>query len=257
LTGLQAGPPALQIENLTAGYGATAVLRDVSLTVPRGGVVALLGPNGAGKTTLLRAASRFINPMSGRILLDGKDVTREQAYAVARSGLCHLPEGRGIFPSLSVRENLILSSPRRKESESIAQAMQVFPKLRERMKHQAASLSGGEQQMLSLVRAFVSNPRLVAVDEVSLGLAPVIADRIFDILREIAATGTALIIVEQYAQRALALAETVYLLNRGRVAYTGPAAEVDSTEFFTRYIGIEGDTGGDIRADAASAAERD
>jgi branched-chain amino acid transport system ATP-binding protein len=239
-TSSSAAPPTLQIDNLTAGYGATAVLREVSLVVPRGGVVALLGPNGAGKTTLLRAASRLIGTMAGRVLLDGQDVTREPAFAVARRGLCHLPEGRGIFPSLSVRDNLLLASPRGRQAESTDRAVKVFPRLGERMKQQAGSLSGGEQQMLSLVRAFVSNPSLVVVDEVSLGLAPVIVDQIFGILAEIAAGGTALIIVEQYVQRALALAETVYLLNRGRIAFTGPAAEVDPTTLFARYLGIQG-----------------
>jgi branched-chain amino acid transport system ATP-binding protein len=241
VTNVQDEHPALRIEDLTAGYGSTAVLRDVNLVVPRGGVVALLGPNGAGKTTLLRVASRFINPMSGRIMVDGKDVTHDRAYAVARRGLCHLPEGRGIFPSLTVRENLVLSSPKRREAESIARAVEVFPQLGQRMKQHASSLSGGEQQMLSLVRAFVSNPKLVVVDEVSLGLAPIIVDRIFEILTAIAATGTAMIIVEQYIQRALALAETVYLLNRGRVAFSGPAAEADPGALFARYLGIEGD----------------
>ncbi len=241
MTDVLAEPAALRIENLTAGYGSTAVLREVNLVVPRGGVVALLGPNGAGKTTLLRVASRFISPMFGRIVMDGKDVTHDRAYAVARRGLCHLPEGRGIFPSLTVRENLILSSPKHRETESIARAVEVFPQLGQRMKQHASSLSGGEQQMLSLVRAFVTNPKLVVVDEVSLGLAPIIVDRIFEILTEIAATGTAMIIVEQYIQRALALAETVCLLSRGRVVFSGPAAEADQAALFARYLGIEGD----------------
>ena len=173
----------LELEGITAGYGETVVLRDVSLSVPDSGVVALLGPNGAGKTTTLRAASGLIRPISGRVLLDGEDVTGLKPYAMARRGLCHLPEGHGIFPSLTVKENIVLNSPKGKERESLVRAGDQFPVLAARLGQQAGSLSGGEQQMLSLVRAYLMNPRIVVVDEASLGLSPLLVDRVFDALQ--------------------------------------------------------------------------
>ena len=229
----------LELEGITAGYGDTVVLRDVSLSVPDSGVVALLGPNGAGKTTTLRTASGLIKPMSGRVLLDGVDVTGLKPYAMARRGLCHLPEGHGIFPSLTVKENIVLNSPKGKERESVVKAGEQFPVLAERLGQQAGSLSGGEQQMLSLVRAYLTNPRIVVVDEASLGLSPILVDQVFDALRQIVAGGTALLLVEQYVTRALELADTAYLMNRGQVLSSGAAAELRGEEVFERYLGIE------------------
>jgi branched-chain amino acid transport system ATP-binding protein len=229
----------LEIENVTAGYGDTVVLRDVSLSVPDSKVVALLGPNGAGKTTLLRTASGLVQPMAGRIVLDGEDMTGKRAYALARRGLCHLPEGRGIFPTLSVRDNLVLQSIKGQERAGLEQAVEAFPELGSRLRQQAGSLSGGEQQMLALVRAFVSNPKVVVVDEASLGLAPMVVDRIFDTLRRIVEGGTSLLLVEQYVTRALQMADSVYLLNRGQVVFSGPAGELRGEDVFERYLGIE------------------
>ena len=206
----------LELEGITAGYGETVVLRDVSLSVPDSSVVALLGPNGAGKTTTLRAASGLIRPISGRVLLDGEDVTGLKPYAMARRGLCHLPEGHGIFPSLTVKENIVLNSPKGKERESLVRAGDQFPVLAARLGQQAGSLSGGEQQMLSLVRAYLMNPRIVVVDEASLGLSPLLVDRVFDALTQIVAGGTALLLVEQYVTRALELADTAYIMNQAR-----------------------------------------
>ncbi len=229
----------LELENITAGYGDTVVLRDVSISVPDGKVVALLGPNGAGKTTLLRVASGLIKSMSGRVELNGEDVTGRRPYYMSRRGLCNLPEGRGIFPSLTVRDNLILQSPKGKESATIERAAESFPALATRMKQTAGSLSGGEQQMLALVRTFASDPKIVVVDEASLGLAPIIVDRIFETLAQIVATGVSVLLVEQYVTRALALADTACLLNRGQVVFTGPANELEGDEIFERYFGIE------------------
>jgi branched-chain amino acid transport system ATP-binding protein len=229
----------LEIESVTAGYGDTVVLRDVSLSVPDSSVVALLGPNGAGKTTLLRAASGLIKLMSGKVTLAGEDVTGRKPYYMSRKGLCHLPEGRGIFPSLTVRDNLILQSPKGAEAASIEKAVKAFPVLGSRIKQFAGSLSGGEQQMLALVRTFLAEPSIVLVDEASLGLAPLVVDRIFDTLKEIADSGTSLLIVEQYVTRALELADSVYLLNRGQVVFSGPAEEVQGDELFERYLGVE------------------
>ena len=170
----------LELEHITAGYGDTVVLRDVSLSVPDSTVVALLGPNGAGKTTLLRVASGLIKPMSGRIILDGEDVTGKRAYYMSRQGMCNLPEGRGIFPSLTVRDNLILQSPKGKEPTAIEQAVDVLPGARHPLEAAGGEPQRGEQQMLALVRAFVSEPKIVVVDEASLGLAPIVVDRIFE-----------------------------------------------------------------------------
>ena len=229
----------LELKEVTAGYGETVVLRDVTMSVPDSKVVALLGPNGAGKTTTLRAASGLIKPMQGRVLLDGEDVTGKKPYALARRGLCHLPEGHGIFPSLTVKENIVLHSPKGRERESIQKAGDQFPALATRLGQQAGSLSGGEQQMLSLVRTYLSNPKIVVVDEASLGLSPLLVDQVFEALSQIVAGGTSLLIVEQYVTRALELADTVYLMNRGQIVFCGPASDLRGEEVFERYLGIE------------------
>ncbi len=234
-----AAHPVIEVEHVTAGYGDTVVLRDVSLFVADSSVVALLGPNGAGKTTLLRTASGLVRPKSGSIRFDGEDVTGAPAHVMARKGLCHLPEGRGIFPSLSVKDNLILQSPKRDEEASIERAVELFPILGTRIEQTAGSLSGGEQQMLALVRAYVSNPRLVVVDEASLGLAPLVVEKIFETLAQIVATGTSLLLVEQYVTRALEIADRAYLLNRGEVVFSGPADELVGEDVFERYLGID------------------
>jgi branched-chain amino acid transport system ATP-binding protein len=228
----------LRAENVTAGYGETVVLRDVTISLRSSSVVALLGPNGAGKTTLLRTISGLMQPMSGRIWLGDKEITRRPAEFVARAGLCHVPEGRGIFPSLTVRENLVLQTKRGSERAGIERIAEMFPELARRLGQVAGSMSGGEQQMLALARATLSEPSLVIVDEASLGLAPVLVDRIFETFVNITAAGTSLLIVEQYVSRALQIADTVYLLNRGTVAFAGPAAELDGDELTRRYLGV-------------------
>ena len=229
----------LELESVTAGYGETVVLRDVTISVPDSTVVALLGPNGAGKTTTLRTSSGLIKPVSGRVLLDGRDVTGQRPYALARRGLCHLPEGHGIFPSLTVKENLVLYSPKGKARESVQRAGDQFPALAQRLRQVAGSLSGGEQQMLALARTSVTNPRIVVVDEASLGLAPVLVDQVFEALKQIVASGASLLIVEQYVTRALALADTVYVMNRGEIVLSGAATDLQGEELFERYLGIE------------------
>jgi branched-chain amino acid transport system ATP-binding protein len=229
----------LELRGVTAGYGETVVLRDVSLTVPDSGVVALLGPNGAGKTTTLRAASGLITPTAGRVVMNGEDVTGKRPYALARRGLCHVPEGHGIFPSLSVKENIVLHSPKGKEKDSIEKAGTQFPILASRLSQQAGSLSGGEQQMLALVRAYLTDPTIVVVDEASLGLSPLLVDQVFAALSEIVARGSSLLLVEQYVTRALELADTVYLMNRGQIVFSGPTAGLRGEDVFERYLGIE------------------
>ena len=226
------------LENVTAGYGDTTVLRDVSLEIPAGEVAALLGPNGAGKTTLLRVASGVLRPRHGRVLLSGADVTRRSPYQLVRRGLCHVPEGRGVFPSLTVRENLSLQSPAGKEAESIEKAVSAFPRLGERLSQLAGTMSGGEQQMLALARTYVQSPTIILLDEVSLGLAPKIVDEIFEFLARLRATGASLLLVEQYVNRALAIADRVYLLNRGEVVFSGDPASVDEASLFEQYVGV-------------------
>ena len=232
----------LELEEVTAGYGETVVLRDVTLSVPDSKVVALLGPNGAGKTTTLRTVSGLIKPMGGRVRLDGEDVTGLKPYAMARRGLCHLPEGHGIFPSLTVKENLVLYSPKGREKESVEKAGDQFPALAARLGRQAGSLSGGEQQMLSLVRTYLTNPKVVVIDEASLGLSPLLVDQVFETLSQIAVGGTTLLMVEQYVTRALELADTVYLMNRGQIVFSGLAADLRAEDVFERYLGIEIDS---------------
>jgi len=229
----------LTLHSVTAGYDDTTVLRDVDFTVGDGEVVALLGPNGAGKTTLLRTATGFVRPRSGRVEFDGEDVTGKAPHTYVARGICHLPEGRGIFPSLSVHENLVIAARSREVKEAVAEVAELFPALAKRMAQTAGSMSGGEQQMLALCRALITRPRLVVVDEASLGLAPLIVDRIYEVLAQLVARGVSLVVVEQYVQRALDLATTVYILSRGEVVHVGEAADVDPDEIYERYLGIE------------------
>ena len=229
--------PALQLDAITAGYGRTTVLRDVDLEVAPGEVVALLGPNGAGKTTLLRVASGIVRPTAGSISIDGHDVTTRPSHARARSGLCLIPEGRGVFADLTVRENLRLQVPPWAESADIDQAIDAFPVLGERLHQRAGSMSGGQQQMLALARCWLARPSCVVLDEVSMGLAPRVVDEIFTALAGLAAEGVALLLVEQYVDRALAMADRVQLLDRGRTAYAGPAAGIDREAVLRGYLG--------------------
>jgi branched-chain amino acid transport system ATP-binding protein len=228
----------LELTDITAGYGESTVLRGVSLAIPDGTVAALLGPNGAGKTTLMRVAAGLIRPRSGRISLGGVDITRNSPNARVKRGLCHIPEGRGVFPSLTVRENLSLQSAPRKEAESIERAVNAFPRLGERLTQLAGTMSGGEQQMLALARAYIQSPRVVLLDEVSLGLAPKVVDEIFEFLAKLRDEGAALVLVEQYVNRALALADKVYLLNRGEVVFSGSPDQVDEATLFEQYVGV-------------------
>ena len=225
------------IEGLSAGYGDSLVLRDVDLVVPESSVVALLGPNGAGKTTLLRVASGLLAASAGAIAVDGEAVTTWAPERLAQAGICHIPEGRGVFRNLTVRENLLLQADAGVEAEALERAVDAFPRLGERLQQRAGTLSGGEQQMLALARAYVSKPRLVLLDEVSMGLAPRVVDEIFEFLRRLAAEGASLLLVEQYVHRALEEADYVYLLNRGRVVFAGEPAELADDGVFDRYVG--------------------
>jgi branched-chain amino acid transport system ATP-binding protein len=233
----------LVLRSVSAHYGDTQVLWDVDLVVPDGRVVALLGPNGAGKTSLLRVSSGLLPATAGAVLLDGRDVTRLSPHELVAGGVCHVPEGRGIFPGLSVEDNLRLQSPSAQETAAIERAFSVFPRLRDRRRQLAGSLSGGEQQMLALSRTYVQTPRLVLLDEVSMGLAPVIVDEIFSFLRELATNGVTLLLVEQYVTKALELADYVYLLNHGRIRFAGEPGELEGAAIFQEYVGVPATSG--------------
>ncbi|HVW33378.1 MAG TPA: ABC transporter ATP-binding protein [Acidimicrobiia bacterium] len=225
------------LRNLTVGYGETVVVRDVSVTVPDGAVVALLGPNGAGKTTLLRAACGLRPLRSGRIDLEGQRLDGAPPERFAAAGICHIPEGRGIFPSLTVRENLLLQHPARPSEERIAAALEVFPRVGDHLRRTAGSLSGGEQQMVALCRAIIARPRVILLDEVSMGLAPRVVEEIFAALRTFADSGASLLLVEQYVAKALGMADYVYVLDKGRMAACGEAGEFDAATMAAHYLG--------------------
>jgi branched-chain amino acid transport system ATP-binding protein len=229
----------LTLSSVTAGYGDTIVLRDVNFSVNDGEVVALLGPNGAGKTTLLRTATGFVKPRSGRIEYDGESLAGNAPYKYVQHGICHLPEGRGVFPSLSVRENLVIQARGLNLKDCIEKVAELFPALGARLKQSAGSLSGGEQQMLALARGYITNPKVVVVDEPSLGLAPRVVDQVYDVLARFVERGMSLVVVEQYVQRALALAHTVYILGKGEVIHRGDAKDIGPEEIYARYLRIE------------------
>ncbi len=228
----------LELKGIDAGYGGATVLRGIDLVVPTGAVVALLGPNGAGKTTLLKVGSGLMAPQAGALFLDGEDVTGESADNLVSRGVCHVPEGRGIFRSLTVRENLRVFAGG-EDAEAFDRAVSAFPRLGERINQVAGTMSGGEQQMLALARASARRPQVVLLDEVSMGLAPRIVDDIFLFLEQLARQGCSLLLVEQYVEKALGIADYVYILSRGTVQFAGDPDELDAADVFAKYLGID------------------
>jgi branched-chain amino acid transport system ATP-binding protein len=226
----------LELRGVTAGYGSHTVLRDVDLVVPDNSVVALLGPNGAGKTTLLRVASGLLRPSAGRLLLDSRDVTGWPTHRLAAGGVCHVPEGRGIFRALSVKDNIRLQANPALDLEPVSAVVSAFPRLGERLAQRAGTMSGGEQQMLALAHAYVAGSKTVLLDEVSMGLAPKLVDTIFAFLEDLARSGVSLLVVEQYVAKALGIADYVCLLDRGRTAFVGEPAELDSAGLAAHYL---------------------
>ncbi|HUF99472.1 MAG TPA: ABC transporter ATP-binding protein [Ilumatobacter sp.] len=228
---------ALELRNVSAGYGHTTILRDVNLTVPAGSVTALLGPNGAGKSTLLKTVSGLIKPSSGSVHMDGVNVSKLAPHKRAGLGLCHIPEGRGVFRSLTVRDNLRLQAEPGDEDAAAERCIAAFPILGERINQTAGTMSGGQQQMLAMARAYARSPRLVLVDEASLGLAPIIVDEIFGFLSTITSEGSSLLIVDQFVARALAMATKAYVLTRGEIVFSGSPEELQEGDVFKRYLG--------------------
>ncbi|MBI4013456.1 MAG: ABC transporter ATP-binding protein [Candidatus Rokubacteria bacterium] len=233
----------LVLEDLQAGYGDVAVLRGVSLEVGPREVVALVGANGAGKTTTLRAVSGLIRPTGGAIRFGGARIEALPPHEVVARGLLQVPEGRKIFPSLTVEENLdlgaYLPAAKARRRETRDRMFALFPILAERRRQSAGTLSGGEQQMLAIGRSLMGGPRLLMLDEPSLGLAPLVVDRIFEVIRAINAQGVPILLVEQNVQRSLAIADRGYVLEQGRVALSGPGGELlVRDEVRTAYLGL-------------------
>jgi branched-chain amino acid transport system ATP-binding protein len=229
----------LELRGASAAYGRTKALWSIDLAVERGTIAALLGPNGAGKTTVLKVASGLMRPTEGSVLIGGQDATLLRPSRRAKLGLCLIPEGRGVFPRLSVRENLRLQAPPWNKDAALDEALDAFPILRDRLSQRAGSMSGGQQQMLALARAYLAKPSVVLLDEVSMGLAPRIVDEIFESLQRLARSGVTLLIVEQFVNRALAMADTVHLLKRGHLTFSGPPAELDEQAVLAGYLGAD------------------
>jgi branched-chain amino acid transport system ATP-binding protein len=237
----------LIVDNLHAGYGASEVLVGASLEVKAGTLVALIGPNGAGKTTTLRAISGIVKPSKGRVLFDDNPVQGMDASHIARLGLAHVPEGRRVFGPLSVEDNLLLGGYRRlprffgfrrKAAAGLDRVYELFPRLRERRRQAAGTLSGGEQQMLAIGRALMAEPKVILMDEPSMGLAPVIVEEVFVTIKRLKETGIPLLLVEQMTKKALEVADHVYVMEHGRVVLQGNPAELRKNErVIAAYLG--------------------
>jgi branched-chain amino acid transport system ATP-binding protein len=227
----------LDVSGLRGGYGRTEVLHGVDLRVPAGKAVALLGPNGAGKTSLLRTIAGLNPARAGTIRLNGERLERRPAHARARAGICLIPEGRGIFRRLTVQENLAMHGGKQGIAEVIERAASLFPVLKGRLTQQAGTLSGGEQQMLALARALVKDPTVVLADELSVGLAPVVVDEILEAVAVLRSEGRSLLMVEQYVERAVGMADYVYILRKGTMVFVGEPSQCASGAVFDRYLG--------------------
>jgi branched-chain amino acid transport system ATP-binding protein len=236
----------LSVSNLVAGYGKVQVLQGISIEVPRGKVVTLIGSNGAGKTTTMRAVSGMIAPTAGEIRLNGKRIDGQESYTIAKLGLAHSPEGRRVFATMSVTDNLRLgafprltgSRPRGNVEADLERAMELFPRLKERRAQLAGTLSGGEQQMLAMARATMLNPEVILLDEPSMGLAPILVEEVFRIIGRLKADGVTMLLVEQFASAALAVADYGYVLENGRISVHGPTDRLrDDPAVKAAYLG--------------------
>ena len=220
----------LEVKDLVVSYGAIKALKGISFEVNQGEIITLIGSNGAGKTTTLHSLSNLIKKVSGSIVFEGTDITNLSADKIVEMGLIQVPEGRRVFANMSVKENLEMGAYLRKDKAQIKKDMeecyQLFPRLKERLSQMAGTLSGGEQQMLAMARALMSKPKLLLLDEPSMGLAPILVDEIFDIIKKISSNGTTILLVEQNAFKALSIANRAYILETGSIAKTGSASDL-------------------------------
>jgi len=235
--------PVLEIERLRAGYGEVQILRDVSLKVEAGEMVTLVGSNGAGKSTLLNTICGIVRPTAGRVRLDGTDITGWPSEAIVAEGITQVPEGRRLFPQMTVRENLLTGAYRRRDGQGIQRDIdamyELFPILKERQRQRAGSMSGGEQQMCAIARGLMARPRILILDELSLGLAPIMLDVLVDGLRRVHAEGTTVFVVEQDVATAFDLATTGYVLENGSVVLAGPTHELRTNPHVKKaYLGL-------------------
>jgi len=222
----------LKIEDIHVYYGAIHAVKGVSFEVNDGEIVALIGANGAGKSTILKTISGLMHPRSGSITFDGGNISHVEAHKLVHKGLAHVPEGRRIFLQMTVQENLEMGAFTQKEvsKEDLDRMFTLFPRLKERRKQIAGTLSGGEQQMLAMSRALMSHPKLLMLDEPSMGLAPILVDQIFDIIRELHAAGTTILLVEQNATKALQIADRAYVLETGKITLSGTGEELAKSD---------------------------
>lgn len=232
----------LEVKDLQVYYGVIQALKGISFHVNQGEVIALIGANGAGKTTTLQTLTGILSPKSGSIVFEGKDLTRTPAHKIVEMGMAHVPEGRRVFADMSVYENLLLGAYTRKDkaeiAESLAGVYKRFPRLEERKGQRAGTLSGGEQQMLAMGRALMSKPKIILMDEPSMGLSPILVEEIFHIIREISAGGTTVLLVEQNAKKALSIADRAYVLETGNIVLSGDAKEMMNNESIKKaYLG--------------------
>ena len=232
----------LEVKDLQVYYGVIQALKGISFHVNQGEVIALIGANGAGKTTTLQTLTGILSPKSGSIVFEGKDLTRTPAHKIVEMGMAHVPEGRRVFADMSVYENLLLGAYTRKDkaeiAESLASVYKRFPRLEERKGQRAGTLSGGEQQMLAMGRALMSRPRIILMDEPSMGLSQIFVNEIFDIIREVSESGTTVLLVEQNAKKALSIADRAYVLETGSITMDGKAEDLLNDEAVQKaYLG--------------------
>ncbi len=232
----------LKIEDLHVSYGMIQAIKGVSFEVNEGEVISLIGANGAGKTTILHTITGLLKPKSGSVLFEGKELTTTPAHVIVKLGMAHVPEGRRVFADLTVYENLMMGAYTRKDKREIAETLEMvynrFPRLEERKKQTAGTLSGGEQQMLVMGRALMSKPRIILMDEPSMGLSPLFVNEVFDIIRKISASGTTVLLVEQNARKALSISDRAYVLETGKIALTGKSSDlINDDKIKQAYLG--------------------